>query len=66
MAADELHADRDAGEGEEVEFKEWIPPTGEQGKYRQLLDTVSAFANSLPNSVNSIASLVQPEVSSFG
>ncbi len=41
----QLHADRDAGEGEEVEFKEWIPPTGEQGKYRQLLDTVSAFAN---------------------
>ena len=41
----QLHADRDAGEGEEIEFKEWIPPTGEQGKYRQLLDTVSAFAN---------------------
>jgi hypothetical protein len=45
-ALDQLHADRDAGEGEEVEFKEWLPPTGEQGKFRQLLNTVSAFANS--------------------
>lgn len=45
-ALDELRADLDAGEGETVEFKEWIPPTGDQGKYRQLLDTVVAFANS--------------------
>lgn len=42
---DELHADRDAGEGEEIEFKKWIPPRGEQGKYREMLDTLSAFAN---------------------
>jgi hypothetical protein len=33
------------GETLHVELKEWIPPTGEDGKYRNLLKTVCAFAN---------------------
>jgi hypothetical protein len=33
------------GETLHVELKEWIPPTGEDGKYRELLKTVCAFAN---------------------
>jgi Putative DNA-binding domain len=37
--------DAETGEGLEIEFKEFIPPTGEEGKYRQLAETVCAFAN---------------------
>lgn len=38
---------RDAASGEtlRVELKEWLPPTGEEPKYREFLKTVCAFAN---------------------
>lgn len=40
-----LMDDTAAGEGQTIEYKEWIPPTGEKPKWRELLDTVVGFAN---------------------
>lgn len=34
-----------AGEGQTIEYKAWIPPSGDKSKWRELLDTVVGFAN---------------------
>jgi predicted HTH transcriptional regulator len=42
---EQLVEDINAGEGPMVEYKEWIPPTGDKDKWRELLNTVVGFAN---------------------
>ncbi|HST62378.1 MAG TPA: ATP-binding protein [Longimicrobium sp.] len=41
----QMIADAENGETVHVELKAWIPPKGEEAKYRDLLKTVCAFAN---------------------